>query len=1514
MNSYFLLAVLLGLAALGLALWEPLRRVAAALPDHLRLRTPAWLHLPRIAPRADAAAPPGELAFVGREAELQQLFDAINQPADDLGVVLVSGRPGSGKRALLEEFTRRARRAVPTARVGPLMNLTHPRDADAALGEIAAALERVGLDRFDRFRRKLDSYRAKRAGVETAAERRLGRAFQAGKTLAGTFLPPVAGKLIELGADEAAQTIQEQWLAPPELDGVVQAFADDLREALQPDPANPEAGAASGERKVAVLLFENLDVRPKDSDTQLIRETLLTALKDIRVRVLATVQGPTELKEGYSHLELKFFDREQTEKFARDQIGIDAANGELMADIWNQTQGSPQRLAILHRYFQRYPGERTEPALAESARDAVATEQARDLLASETESQQELIRAISPLRNFNSELVEAVFGALKITATEGQPPPARELLRAGRGPRWFTWDNRRWRFDDPASRQSILDEFRESDPGRCRAVHLAAARYHRHALDRMDGLTSIPPPDGQELGWLLAYQSAQPAVRRYADPEYVDHLAEWLYHSASAERERAFATAQDQVAEALFAERYAEAQELLRAVSEPPLTPVQRTRVRLLVQLSSALAGEDYDEADVALRELDQLGGATPLLRAFECWHRGICEAQRDQLATAIQSFELARARLDKQTLDARTLRIACYNATWLAYSKAKLTGESAGAIGILDQQISRLAPASPSPENSVPPMPELLAELQRARALIHEIIGAEEETVLQAYLGALQALEETDAPEQRARVKLDLGSFHRSRKMYDDALSCLKEAESGFRLLAVESGVQDSLLEQMRLRLAQKNVAEADRIAKAIPRADSDAGLQLRIGDIYADSGEMSPAEAAYQRAVQLRPADARAHKRRTDALVALMEYESAVEALAEWSRVAGLAVEEYLDRQVFGRLDPTREVAILERAVETFPERVELRIRLGGRLWAESRDAEAKRQFEQAKAILADGDPPLGGQPATQASVIRSVRRHLLERMEDGMREHVLRFLVPLFDQYVGLRLELFEVLWRLASGAGTVDQRVPANDWSESEQVTGEHLLTNPAGTDTEVSAATHGFELNALERLRLSGRPSPGAEPAIPLLQETRRPATPVVARDVERDCRREAIQLLSDACTQLAQMPVGDREASGYDLAGWRVRLAEALVEVEDWTRAEAEAVQALAESPANTKAQQLIDRILFRRSWARVGQAEERPPIVVEVAADLERWVGETPEGQTLIREMLPALRQGLRERIGITIPGVRVRVGRELSPGRIVILIREIPCFATVLEAEYLATADSDGAPPPGWKATRLPWDTRREAYWHGSGFTSDLPPDTVVWDVRGVVLACLAPVLIDHAADLLSVEDVAKLVAGMPKETGAQSMDLSRLTAVLRALLRERVPITTPGAIVRALVEAPPDAPLTDVIEDARRLIVPDLLRPLLDREGKLLALDASPSLEAKLADAVRVETLGRWRYALLEPQQAQEVLSALRAELSERPVRAFVIADGRLRAPVHALTEFEFPELAVLTAAEAAGVPRA
>jgi len=1485
---YYSLALALGVAAVVVAGWRlrPRRSSLRELPGFRRLTALGG---------DNERSTPGELGFVGRQAELDTLFETARKLQQGPALVLVSGPPGSGKRSLLEEFKRRAPTSASHVRTGPLINLAPRRELDEVLSEIVTAFEYQNTARFDQFRRNLDKYRAKRAGHETATERRLARAAEVVKAVVQAApLGSLAGSVAEPMLQEGRELLAGRLVGLGDLQSVVRAFAEDLRGASRPWPdAIPASQPRAASPIVPVLMLENFDARPGDEDVRLLLAELLPNLRPAPVLILATIRateaealqwlGP--MPEHPVSVTLGQFTEAETREFAEQQLGVTRA--DLAQQIWRATEGSPQRLAILHGYYRQNPEERTRPKLSEAAERLVATGEATDLVSSvESESQQDLLRALSALRVVNAELLQEVAAALDIKPASGEPPPVAVLTRPGRGPRWFSRGSRGWSFDRPAWRESILQEFRDANPDRYRKTHLVAARYHRRGLARRESTDASPPLPAGEMDWLLTYRSAIPASRRFADDDYVSHLAEWLYHTIAIEPERGFELLQDQIAEALFAAARQVVSELTRLGREAPITPPQRARLRRLEELAGHFSEQQFDQAAAALRQLDQLGGATPLLRGLEAWYLGICQSKRERPAEAFVCFDLARARFDGlEAAGTREILMSCYNATWQAASVSTLERTSENAVKILQNKIDAL-PKTHTDPRTAGILKAIHAELLRARAIIEQEWGADQAAAEKSYQEALKVLDEADEPQDRAGVHMALGGFYARNRRHEEADKQLEEAEAAYRLLGLNDEVAQVRIERLGLHLDQDRLVEAGHDLEAIPLQAESPAINAEIGRVYSDAERWSEAAAAFERAEKLQPDNPAYSQSLANSLARLDKWDGALEALARAAKATPepIDVEDWLDKGVPQDEPPERVAVITATAAQNFPDRPRVRLIHALARWRLGEREAAEEQFRALRDGLPDG-----------TTVEEYAHRYALDSLDQDERITLLRFLVGVFDARPALHFLLFEQLWQAAApvvaGNDLVESPLREHRWASGE---GASSTASPASAGEPVEPAPVSFA--ELERYRLRAWPESGDAEAFGTA-----PGQPGPRDTRERQVlRHEARQHLESAC----RLAHGELE--------WRLRLTEVLIEMKDWEKADEQAAAVLAEWPGNERARQLQNRARFRRSWDRVGVWDPALPIVVEVAESLEYWVGETQLGRELIRRMLPALRRELRTRLGFRIPGVRVRVNVGLPPGLFVILLHEVPRFIGSMDGDYL-TDRPPGDLPAGvaGRAATLTWDPARAGSWLSAvEATSARLAGLRLWDPRGVILSCLGRVLEQHAAEVLGVEDVGMLVDD-PAIPSGLSVDHLRLTAVLRALLRERVPIADLPTIIDVLAAADADVALVDVVERVRERLAPRFLEPLLDRDGKLPALDLPPDGPARvLLGAGRVNTRGHWHYLTLSDDAAEAFRSEIREALIRRDARAFVVGAPGLRPDVRAVTESEFADLAIISANELDG----
>jgi flagellar biosynthesis component FlhA len=170
----------------------------------------------------------------------------------------------------------------------------------------------------------------------------------------------------------------------------------------------------------------------------------------------------------------------------------------------------------------------------------------------------------------------------------------------------------------------------------------------------------------------------------------------------------------------------------------------------------------------------------------------------------------------------------------------------------------------------------------------------------------------------------------------------------------------------------------------------------------------------------------------------------------------------------------------------------------------------------------------------------------------------------------------------------------------------------------------------------------------------------------------------------------------------------------------------------------------------------------------------------------------------------------------------------------------------------------------------------------------------------LLRHLDLFLSADEVRRLrddwvtLPGVRKRSARSQ--LGRLTAVVRALARERVPLTDGAALLAA-------AATVGTIDEATDAYRRTAACPLPGSEPDTVRVTVPPRLAA-LAEDPQPGGLGLFA-----------ALAELRAVLAAQPApMALVAADSASRRAVRGFLRGEFPDLPVLSAEEASRVPAA
>jgi flagellar biosynthesis protein FlhA len=253
-------------------------------------------------------------------------------------------------------------------------------------------------------------------------------------------------------------------------------------------------------------------------------------------------------------------------------------------------------------------------------------------------------------------------------------------------------------------------------------------------------------------------------------------------------------------------------------------------------------------------------------------------------------------------------------------------------------------------------------------------------------------------------------------------------------------------------------------------------------------------------------------------------------------------------------------------------------------------------------------------------------------------------------------------------------------------------------------------------------------------------------------------------------------------------------------------------------------------------------------PITIQIGFGLIPLIEETSGGALVSR--ITAIRRDASKAMGFVIPGVRIRDDMGLPTNTYRIRIRQ------AVVAEDVAYPDRKLALPGGGTIRKLRGIEVKDpsfgldAVWiQPHQQTEAEADDYVVVEPASVIATHLSQMLYSHAADLIGADDVQGLLENLERvaPTLVESVvpklvPLHVLTAVLRSLLTERMPIADLPRILEDLagmsgrVSDP-----QDMAEALRRALAPQLLQQIAPLKESLHLVTLSSPLEELLVRSV-------------------------------------------------------------------------
>lgn len=318
-------------------------------------------------------------------------------------------------------------------------------------------------------------------------------------------------------------------------------------------------------------------------------------------------------------------------------------------------------------------------------------------------------------------------------------------------------------------------------------------------------------------------------------------------------------------------------------------------------------------------------------------------------------------------------------------------------------------------------------------------------------------------------------------------------------------------------------------------------------------------------------------------------------------------------------------------------------------------------------------------------------------------------------------------------------------------------------------------------------------------------------------------------------------------------------------------------------------------------------------PIEMEFGYSLIPLVDESSGGKLISRIVI--FRRQYAQDMGFVVPSIRLHDGAALGTNQYVIRIRgEEVARGEVLVDYYLALEP----PNPSGEIDGI--ETIEPAYGIPSRWI--LPENKEMAEIYGytvitpltVMLTHLTEVIKKHAYELLGRTETMQLVETLKKTEPELVADAipgvisySGLEKVLRALLKEGVPIRDLGLILEAIVDAGPNRDPDILTEQVRGRLSRTITRRFCEN-GQMRVVTLDAEVEKKILSALTKNDQGV--YLALSPDVMQQIMTQLGElrkkfqELSQTPI---VLTSQVIRVYLSRMITQFYPDFYVLSFSE-------
>ncbi|MDR2386284.1 MAG: flagellar biosynthesis protein FlhA [Deltaproteobacteria bacterium] len=317
----------------------------------------------------------------------------------------------------------------------------------------------------------------------------------------------------------------------------------------------------------------------------------------------------------------------------------------------------------------------------------------------------------------------------------------------------------------------------------------------------------------------------------------------------------------------------------------------------------------------------------------------------------------------------------------------------------------------------------------------------------------------------------------------------------------------------------------------------------------------------------------------------------------------------------------------------------------------------------------------------------------------------------------------------------------------------------------------------------------------------------------------------------------------------------------------------------------------------------------------LEVGYGLIPLVDDEQGGELMDR--IRSIRRQFALESGFIVPLMHVRDNLQLRPGEYAILIKgDEVARAEMMIGHQLAMDPGDARktlpgiptqePAFGLNALWIAEERRDEA--QHAGWT--------VVDLASVMATHLTEVIRNHADELLSRQDVQKLIDGVSQsndkvveELLPNLLTLGQIQKVLQNLLKERVSIRDMPSILEVLADHAPITRDTDLLtEFVRQRLARGIIRNYVIPSGELPLMTIGQDIEETLSRSINETERGA--YLALDPDSGQRILTAISngiGQLTKQNFQPVVLCSPMIRRHLRKLTERFLTNLVIISHSE-------